>query len=160
LRADTGAKGGATVRIPPPLPYITSIVAGIGVHELLTPVPVPLPMGLRIALALVLALIGTMLTVGALKLFRTTGQDPRPWLATPEIVTTGVYRFTRNPMYVGFALLQVAIGIGLGNLWVLLLAPLACAVVQVTAIRPEEVYLQRKFGDAYLDYKKSVRRWL
>jgi len=122
--------------------------------------PVPLPMGLRVALALVLALIGTLLSVGALKLFRATGQDPRPWLATPEIVTTGVYRFTRNPMYVGFALLQVAVGIGLGNLWVLLLTPLACAVVQVTAIHPEEAYLQRKFGDAYLDYRKSVRRWL
>ncbi len=63
-------------------------------------------------------------------------------------------------MYVAGALLQSAIGIGLGNLWILLLVPLACVGVQITAIRHEEAYLERKFGDAYLDYKKSVRRWL
>jgi len=61
---------------------------------------------------------------------------------------------------VGLALLQSAIGLGMGNLWILLLVPLACVVVQTTAIRHEEAYLERKFGDAYLDYKRSVRRWL
>jgi protein-S-isoprenylcysteine O-methyltransferase Ste14 len=98
--------------------------------------------------------------VGAWRLFRETGQDPRPWLATPEIVSSGVYRFTRNPMYVSLALGQSALGIGLGNLWILLLVPVVCAVVQITAIRHEEAYLERKFGDSYRDYKKSVRRWL
>ncbi len=157
---NTADKDAATVRIPPPVLYIASIVAGIVMHKLLFPMPIALPKGPRIVLSLAVALLGAVLAVGALRLFRATGQDPKPWLATPEIVQTGVYRFTRNPMYVGFALLQIAIGIGLGNLWVLLLAPLACAVVQIMAIRPEEAYLQRKFGDAYLDYKKSVRRWL
>ena len=156
---NTEAEDNATVRIPPPLSYIASIVAGIGLHELLSPMPIALPMGPRIALAFLVAVLGVGLVVGAWRLFRATGQDPKPWLATPEIVRTGVYRLTRNPMYVGFALLQTAIGIGLGNLWILLLVPLACAVVQFTAIRPEEAYLECKFGDAYLDYKRSVRRW-
>ena len=63
-------------------------------------------------------------------------------------------------MYVSMALFQSAIAIGLGNLWILLLVPLVCVFVHITAIRYEEAYLERKFGDAYLDYKRSVRRWL
>jgi protein-S-isoprenylcysteine O-methyltransferase Ste14 len=98
--------------------------------------------------------------VGAFGLFRETGQDAKPWLPTPEIIKSGVYRFTRNPMYLSLALLQSGISIGVGNLWILLLVPVACAVVYMTAIRHEEAYLERKFGDSYLAYKKSVRRWL
>lgn len=148
------------MRIPPPVAYIAAIVAGIGLHELLWPLPIALPRAPRVAGALLIGLLGVALAAGALRLFRTTGQDPKPWVATPEIIRTGVYRFTRNPMYLGLSLLQSAIGIGVGNLWVLLLVPLACVVVQITAIRHEEAYLERKFGDAYRDYKTSVRRWL
>jgi protein-S-isoprenylcysteine O-methyltransferase Ste14 len=157
---NTGANDSAAVRVPPPLPYLAALVVGAGLNKFIWPLPIGLSRGLSVALATLVALLGFALTIGALRLFRATGQDPKPWRATPEIVRTGVYRFTRNPMYVGFTLLQAAIGIGLGNFWVLLLVPLACVVVQITAIRPEEAYLERKFGDAYLDYKKRVRRWL
>jgi protein-S-isoprenylcysteine O-methyltransferase Ste14 len=115
--------------------------------------------GQTVALGLPVLLLGLALVWGALRLFRATGQNPKPWHATPEIIRTGVYRFTRNPMYLGLALIQTAIGIGLGNLWVLLFVPLVCLIVQYTAIRPEEVYLERKFGRAYLDYRERVRRW-
>jgi len=157
---NAGANDGAAVRVPPPLPYLAAVVAGAGLNEFIWPLPIGLSRALSVALALLVALLGVALAVAALRLFRATGQDPKPWLATPEIVRTGVYRFTRNPMYVGLALLQTAIGIGLGNFWVLLFVPVACVVVQITAIRHEEAYLERKFGDAYLDYKRCVRRWL
>ena len=156
---DTEVKDGAAVRIPPPVLYIVAVVAGIGL-QFVWPLPIGLAGGPRAALALLVALLGLPPVVAALRLFRDTGQDPKPWLPTPEIIRSGIYRFTRNPMYVGLALLQSAIGIGLGNLWILLLVPLVCAVVYSTAIRHEEAYLERKFGDSYLDYKKSVRRWL
>lgn len=156
---DAEARDGAAVRIPPPLSYLAAVVAGVGL-QFIWPLPIGLARGPRVALGLLVALLGVPLVVGALRLFRETGQDPKPWLATPEIIKSGVYRFTRNPMYVSLALLQSAIGIGLGNLWILLLVPLACAVVYVTAIRHEEAYLERKFGESYLDYKRSVRRWL
>lgn len=156
---DTEAQDGAAVRIPPPLTYAAGVVAGIAL-QFVWPLPVGPARGLRIGLGVLVALPGLSLMIGAVRLFRRTGQDPRPWLATPEIIRSGVYRFTRNPMYVSFALLQSAIGIGFGNLWILLLVPLACLVVHRTAVRPEEAYLERKFGDAYLDYKKSVRRWI
>jgi protein-S-isoprenylcysteine O-methyltransferase Ste14 len=156
---DTESRDGAAVRIPPPLTYVVAVVAGIGL-QLIWPLSIGLAWGPRVALALLVALLGTPLVVGALRLFRETGQDPMPWAATPEIVTRGVYRFTRNPMYVSLTLSQSAIGIGLGNLWILLLVPVVCVAVHITAIRHEEAYLERKFGDSYRDYKNSVRRWL
>ena len=61
---------------------------------------------------------GLALLAGAMRLFARTAQDPKPWKPTPEIVTTGVYRWSRNPMYVGLALVQVGIGVGLANGWV------------------------------------------
>lgn len=158
-QVDTQAKDGAAVRVPPPLVYIAMVVAGIGL-QLIWPFPIGLAWGPLIALALFIAFLGVVLVGGALRLFRETSQDPKPWLATPEVITSGVYRYTRNPMYVGLAVLQAAIGVGLGNPWIILLVPLSCAVVHITAIRPEEAYLERKFGDAYLEYKSSVRRWL
>lgn len=97
---------------------------------------------------------------GAVGLFRRTGQDPKPWKTTPEIISTGVYRFTRNPMYLGMALLQVGIGVGFANGWILALLPPVLVIIYAVAIRPEETYLESKFGDGYTAYKKSVRRWL
>ncbi|MGK7907677.1 MAG: isoprenylcysteine carboxylmethyltransferase family protein, partial [Synechococcus sp.] len=128
--------------------------------ELIWPLPFAFSGSIRLVLALVIAVPSIALGAGALRLFQATGQDPKPWVTTPEIVRTGVYRFTRNPMYLSLALLQAAIGIGLGNLWVVLLVPFSCLFVQLSAIRPEEAYLEEKFGSEYLDYKESVRRWL
>ncbi len=149
----------AAVRLPPPLVYLAAILAGVALQRFAWPLPIPLARGLRIALAVAVALPGVALVTGALRLFRAIEQDPKPWTTTPEIVRTGVFRFTRNPMYLGVALLQTAIGVGLGNLWIVLLVPFSCALVDLTAIRPEEAYLERKFGDFYLEYKRSVRRW-
>jgi protein-S-isoprenylcysteine O-methyltransferase Ste14 len=63
-------------------------------------------------------------------------------------------------MYVGMALLQLGIGIGWANGWILTLIPPVLIIIYVTAIRHEEAYLEQKFGDSYAEYKNSVRRWL
>jgi len=106
------------------------------------------------------ALMGLAMIRSAFGLFRRTGQDPKPWESTPEVISTGIYRFTRNPMYVGMALIQLAIGIGLGNGWIVALVPAVLGVIYAIAIRHEEAYLERKFGKIYTEYKASVRRWL
>jgi protein-S-isoprenylcysteine O-methyltransferase Ste14 len=151
---------GAAVRLPPPLVYLVAVIAGGLLHELVVPWPLGLAPGVRIAGAAGAVLAGVALLAGALGLFRRTGQDPKPWKSTPEIISTGVYQRTRNPMYVGMALLQAGIAIGWANVWILALVPVVLAVVYATAIRHEEAYLERKFGDAYRAYKRSVRRWL
>ncbi len=154
------ARDGAAVRLPPPLVYLGGVALGVLLHAVALPLPLGLPGAWRIGLAALAAGLGIALLAGAFGHFQRTGQDPKPWLATPEIISEGVYRFTRNPMYVSMALLQLAIGVGLGNGWILLLVPVVAAVVQRTAIRHEEAYLEAKFRETYLAYKRQVRRWL
>ena len=157
---ENDARDGAAVRIPPPLAYLGAVIAGILLHLFVLSFPIPASRIARIGLTAAAAFGGVGLIVGAVGLFRRTGQDPKPWKSTPEIVSTGVYRFTRNPMYVAMALLQASIGLGLANGWIVVLVPLSLVIVDRTAVIHEEVYLERKFGDVYRDYKSSVRRWL
>lgn len=157
---DTEPHDGAAVRLPPPLVFLLAVVAGGVLHALVSPLPATLPGGPRVALAAIAAALGIALVAAALGLFRRTGQDPKPWKSTPEVISGGVYRHTRNPMYVGMALLQTALGVGWGNGWILAFVPVSLAIVYWSAIRHEEAYLERKFGEAYTRYKESVRRWL
>lgn len=156
---DVQQRDGAAVRLPPPLVYLAALIAG-GLLQLLLPLPVALPLALRIGLSLAAALLGLWMLAGAIGLFRHTGQDPKPWLSTPEVISTGVYQRTRNPMYVGMALVQASIGVAWANGWILAAIPLVLGVVYATAIRHEEAYLERKFGEQYAAYKRTVRRWL
>jgi len=154
------ARDGARVRFPPPLLYLLGVLLGVALQRLVLPIPFPLRGLPQYLVASLVGLLALGLIVGAFGKFSSTGQDPRPWTPTPEIVTHGVYRFTRNPMYLSLALLQAAIGVGLANPWVVLLVPLVLTIVYLIVIRPEESYLEAKFGDPYLEYKRSVRRWI
>jgi protein-S-isoprenylcysteine O-methyltransferase Ste14 len=153
-------KADAAVHLPPPSIYLTAVIAGGLLHAFALPLNLGLPMSARIGTAVAVAGFGVAMMASAMGLFRRTGQDPRPWKSTPEIISTGVYRVTRNPMYVGMALLQIGIGMGLANGWILVLVPPVLVLVYATAIRHEEAYLERKFGDTYVAYKASVRRWI
>ncbi|MEB2343192.1 MAG: isoprenylcysteine carboxylmethyltransferase family protein [Deltaproteobacteria bacterium] len=155
----TAERDGAKVRLPPPLVYLLALLVAGGLHGIV-PLRLPLSPAARAVGAMLGAALGVAFLAGALGLFRRTGQDPKPWKSTPSIVSSGVYRRSRNPMYVGMALLLLAIGWGWGNGWVLLAIPLVLAIVYATAIRHEEAYLEAKFGDEYLAYKRSTRRWL
>jgi protein-S-isoprenylcysteine O-methyltransferase Ste14 len=150
---------GAAVRIPPPLVYLAALVVG-GVLHYLAPLALDPGFAARVGGGAISALAGVGLMAAAMGLFRRTGQDPKPWKATPEIISSGIYTRTRNPMYVGMALLQLGIGIGWANGWILALIPPVLIIIYLTAIRHEEAYLEGKFGDSYLEYKNSVRRWL
>ena len=148
------------MRIPPPVVYLAAVIAGGLTDWYLWSVPLVLPGGVRFGAAAVAAALGIGVMVAAVGLFKRTGQDPKPWAPTPEIISTGVYRVTRNPMYLGMALLQAGIGLSLASVWILVLVPIVLAVVYVTAVRHEEAYLEGKFGAPYLSYKSSVRRWI
>lgn len=151
---------GPAVRLPPPVVYLAALFAGWALNAFLLPLPLSLPTPLRIAVATIFILLGLVALAFAGRLFKETGQDPKPWKPTTEIISTGIYRFTRNPMYLGLALIQIGLGFSMANLWVVALLPLSLAGVHATAISHEEAYLEREFGDTYLDYKRSVRRWI
>ncbi len=160
MSTEASSNDGAAVRFPPPFVPLTALALGVVVHLWLLPLRIPLEGVPRYGLAVLLLALGLLLMAGAFGLFRRTGQDPKPWLSTPEIISTGVYRYTRNPMYVSMGLLQAGIGVAVANGWIVLLVPVVWSVIYLIAIRHEEAYLEGKFGSAYTDYKASVRRWL
>jgi protein-S-isoprenylcysteine O-methyltransferase Ste14 len=150
----------AAVRLPPPLVYAFAIIAGIVLHWFAVPFALGLPLAARIAAAAVSGAGGLALLAAAAGLFKRSGQDPKPWTVTPEIISSGIYGITRNPMYVAMGLLQLSVGIALDNGWILAFLPVVLGIVYVIAIRHEESYLETKFGEAYQSYKSSVRRWI
>ena len=137
-----------------------TIIAGFALQTWVLPLPIGLPERLRIASTWGSLLFGAGFIVASMALFRRTGQNPEPWKSTPEMIFKGPYRLSRNPMYLGMALLQAAAGLWRSNGWILVLLPLTLFGFYWIAIRHEEDYLEGKFGDAYLSYKSKVRRWL
>lgn len=160
MSSEPEVKDGAAVRFPPPFVPVIALVVGVVLEMWVLPISPPLSSVLRFGVGGLLIVVGLALMGAAFGLFRSTGQDPKPWESTPEIISTGIYGFTRNPMYVSMGLLQAGIGLALGNLWVVLLVPVTWLTIYRIAIRHEEAYLEKKFGSAYGDYKSRVRRWL
>lgn len=152
--------GGATVRFPPPLVFLALVVVGVILLRALWPLAIPLGFWTRIGIGAVILLAGLSSIISARIWFTRTGQSPIPWKPSPELLVQGIYRHTRNPMYIGMTVIQIGLGVLLDNLWISMLAPLALALVHFIAVRPEEAYLAEKFGDSYLRYKASVRRYL
>lgn len=83
-----------------------------------------------------------------------------PGSPTTSLVTTGPFRLSRNPLYVGFTVLHAGLALALGSTWALAGLPVAVLAVLWGAILPEEAYLQEKFGPVYKAYRARVRRWL
>ena len=79
---------------------------------------------------------------------------------TQGLVTTGLYKITRNPMYVGLLVILFGYGIWLGSLTPFLILPAFYWLITNMQIKPEERVLEEKFGQEYLDYKSKVKRWL
>jgi protein-S-isoprenylcysteine O-methyltransferase Ste14 len=76
------------------------------------------------------------------------------------LVTTGIHSWSRNPIYLGLFLVYGGIGVAAGSLWALIVAVPLAITIRYGVVAREEAYLERRFGDAYRDYKAHVRRWL
>ncbi|MEX0851683.1 MAG: isoprenylcysteine carboxylmethyltransferase family protein [Bauldia sp.] len=150
----------AGVRIFPPAIFIGGLVIGYAL-EWPWPFPiVPPSWSLVIRLAGVALLgLGLWVMLSALFLFRRRGTPPEPWEPTTTLVLDGPYRFTRNPMYLGMALVLGGFALVGNALWPLLAIVPVIWVVRTQVIAKEERYLAAKFGDAYRDFTTRVRRW-
>lgn len=113
-------------------------------------------------IALVLASIGVVFAILGVLAFRSAGTtvDPRIPDQSSSLVTKGVYRISRNPMYVGFLLILVGWGVFLSNFISFLLLPLFVMYMNRFQITPEERYMREKFGHEYRQYAAAVRRWI
>ena len=147
------------MRIPPPAIFLTGVVVGVLLQNRFLPLSIALDPVLLLVAASVVGIVSISLLGLALAAHLRSGQNPEPWKSTPEVLTQGVYRWTRNPMYLGMALAQIALGVGLANAWMLILVPVTTFAVYHFAIRAEETYLSAKFGSDYDTYKQQVRRW-
>lgn len=147
-------------RIIAPPPLIFAIAIGLGVAlDLYWPEPplqlamAPLPGGLMILFGLILGWL-------SLRQMRAAKTSANPYTATTAIICSGPYRFSRNPMYLALAIIQLGIALALGNVGIALTLPGAVLVMTYGVIAREEAYLARKFGASYRDYLHRVRRWL
>ena len=144
--------------VRPPCVYLLSIVVG-AVLEAAWPAPF-LPTRMAAPLGAVAVVTAVALFSWSVRTFRAAGTPVPGNAPTTTIVRTGPYRLSRNPIYVAFSLLNLGVAMWLDSLWALGMLLAAIAVMAVIVIPREERYLERKFGAQYLDYKRTVRRWL
>lgn len=149
---------GAPVKVLPPVLFAVPFALSWLVHRR-WPEPIGLGAPGRVAGALVvLAGLGVMLW--AYREFRRRGTTVIPWRAVSALATTGPYRISRNPIYLGDALIYLGASLILDSWWPLPWVPPIMALTYRVAIRHEEAYLSRHFGRAYAEYRLRVRRWL
>jgi protein-S-isoprenylcysteine O-methyltransferase Ste14 len=146
------------IRVPPPLIYLLPLVAGLVLDRRLH-VPF-LPR--RVARPLGWALFGSSWVVGGwfIRTIQKADTPIRTDRPVPSLVTDGPFRYTRNPGYLGLAMLYAGIATLRNSLWAILLLPVVVYVIGREVIGREERYLERTFGEEYLAYKARVRRWV
>lgn len=115
-------------------------------------------MGMLVGIAMSVLAVAMGAMAGGL--FSRAGTPIPPNRPTTALVVDGVFTWTRNPMYLGFSLLLLGLGLVVDQLWFVIAVPLAMLAVTKLAIEREEAYLERKFGADYVAYKTRVRRWL
>lgn len=147
-------------RIPPPLVATFSGLL-MGLIAVLTP-GIDLPTSVRIGLSVALVALGLFFCLAGLVSFRrakTTINPLRPARAS-ALVSSGIYRVSRNPMYVGFALILLALAAGLASAWSLIGVLGFMLFIGRFQIAPEERALNGLFGEEYSAYQRRVRRWI
>jgi len=148
---------GVVLLARPPLVYLISILAGFGLNAVWPVELVPRaiePLGGSLIL-LAVALFGL-----SVREFRRARTPIRSRKAVTAVITTGPYRFSRNPIYLSFTLLQLGLGTWANSAWVVGMLIPALLLMSYGVIAREERYMARKFGDEYLRYRASVRRWI
>jgi protein-S-isoprenylcysteine O-methyltransferase Ste14 len=154
----TQDKKGAAVKFPPPAIFASCILLGSGL-QYLRPVGLGIPESIEV-LGYLLVLFGITIAILVATSFRRAGTAIEPWKPTTSIVTTGFYAWSRNPIYAGFCLINIGIGIANNSLWIFVSFIPAAFLLYHVAIAKEEAYLAEKFGEEYLAYKNKVRRWV
>lgn len=153
-------KDNPRVYIPPPLIYVVVFLLSFLIQEL-----IPLDRSffysaIAANLSIVLILCSIIFAAPAIIQFIRSKNSIVPLKPASSLQFRGIYALTRNPMYFGLLLLYAGIGIVKGNWWTMMLIPLVVILIQFLVIKKEEAYLERTFGEEYLNYRRQVRRWI
>ena len=145
----------------PPLILVITIALGFALQWLM-------PLGWivridqtwRIGVGAIVVIIGALITIRGARALAHRGTNINPMLPALAIATEGIFRWTRNPMYVGGTFLMIGIALIFALDWLLLLLVPSVLILHFGVVMREERYLERKFGDEYRRYKASVPRYL
>jgi protein-S-isoprenylcysteine O-methyltransferase Ste14 len=155
---DTGTA--SVIARPGPL-FLAALLLGLASDRLL-PQPFAVPgthLVRRMAGGSVI-LVGLALAAAGIRNFSRAATPVRSKEPTRVLMTTGIHGWTRNPIHLGMFLVYEGIGIAAPSPWALILTPPLAITIRYGVVAREEAYLERRFGDAYRDYKARVRRWL
>jgi protein-S-isoprenylcysteine O-methyltransferase Ste14 len=146
------------IRVPPPLIYLLPLLLGLLLDK---KAHVPfLPRTAARGLGWSFLGSGELLSRWFFITMRDAEAPVRTDRPVPRLTTEGPFRYTRNPGYLCLAVIYAGIAVLRNSLWAILLLPLVLLVIQREVIGREERYLERTFGEEYLDYKRRVRRWV
>ncbi len=147
----------AQVKVPPPLLAFLFVLIAFGLHWLY-----PLSATAKITrwVGITIVLAGLSLAFLAVRQLFAVGTTIEPQGSVTALVTDGPYRYSRNPIYLGYILILIGLPLSLGTYWGLLISPALVAALNVFVIRQEEDYLGAKFGSRYANFKLRVRHWL
>jgi protein-S-isoprenylcysteine O-methyltransferase Ste14 len=145
----------------PPLLFLAALLLGLVLDRLLPfAFTVPGDDLVQWTVAGFLVLIGLALAASGIRNFVRSATPVPTNEPTSALVTTGIHRWSRNPIYLGLFLIYGGIGIAAQSPWALMLTLPLAITIRYGVVAREEAYLERRFGDAYRDYKAHVRRWL
>lgn len=142
-------------------PFLLALIhiAAAFVLRWLIPIPVSVP-GFLQAIGFLLVVLGFLLGIGASLEFRRARARSNAHGVKAPLVRSGIYRFTRNPIYLGFLLMLIGMPLNSGSYWGIVLAPVMVILFNRLVIGPEEKALVQRFGNEYTSYTARVRRWL
>lgn len=142
----------------PPVILLVTILCEIGLHYWL-----PITRLIQAPwnwFGVVIIVLGVLIIVMPATAFARADTTIKPFQDSSKLVVSGLYRYTRNPMYVGMVIILLGIAVLLGDLSPFLMPILFVPVLNTRVIRHEEQMLEERFGDEYRDLKKTVRRWI
>ena len=151
---------GPRVLFPPPLIYVIGLAVGMLAGRELDLPSLGLGRGPSEIGAAGLIIAGVVVMTAGAGLFMRRRTAIIPFKPASVLVNSGIYGWTRNPMYLGMALTYGGLAVLFNSLGALILLPIVLAVVQTQVIAREEAYLERAFGREYLAYRSRVRRWI
>lgn len=158
MRISTNQAGWIPKTILPPTYLLIALVLMVTLHWII-PLGSVLPIPWNLS-GILLVAGGIWVSYVAEALFRRVKTTVKPFEIPSTLVTDGMFRFSRNPMYLGFAAILMGVAILLGSLAPFLVVPIFIALVDIRFIRIEERVLSQTFHQEWTDYAKKVRRWI
>ena len=148
----------AGVAVRPPVMLLGCLIAVVALEQF---VPTSFAFdGLGTLSGIAVCFAAIVIFIPAVRRFSRAGTSVQTSQPSTAIVNDGIYSYSRNPIYLSMCTMMAGLSLLLDSLWVLLTLAVIVPVLRFGVIAREEIYLERKFGSAYTDYKKQVRRWV